>query len=51
MFRNNIIYGNNIIISMHTVDNPFGVRGAFKTDLAPGLRSFVIEMGYMELVN
>jgi len=51
MFRNNIIYEDNVIISVHTVDSPFGVRGAFKTDLAPGLRSFVIEMGYMELVN
>lgn len=51
MFRNNIIYEENIIISIRTVDEPFGVKGAFKTDLASGLRSFVIEMGYMELVN
>lgn len=51
MFRNNIIYEENVIISLHTVDSPFGAKGAFKTDLAPGLRSFVIEMGYMELVN
>jgi KUP system potassium uptake protein len=51
MFRNNIIYEENIVISIRTVDNPFGVRGAFKGDLAPGLRIFEIEMGYMELVD
>jgi KUP system potassium uptake protein len=51
MFRNNIIYEDNIIVSIHTVDSPFGVKGAFKPDLALGLRGFEIEMGYMELVD
>ncbi len=51
IFRNNIIYEENIIISIVTRDDPFGVTGAFRADLAPGLRSFVIQMGYMEVVD
>jgi KUP system potassium uptake protein len=51
MFMNNIIYEDNIIVSITTVDKPFGVRSLFKEDLAPGLRAFEIQMGYMELVD
>ncbi len=51
MFRNNIIYEDNILISIVTRDDPFGVTGAFTADLAPGLRRFVIRMGYMEVVD
>ena len=51
IFRNNIIYEDNIIISVVTRDDPFGVTGAFRADLAPGLRRFAIQMGYMEVVD
>jgi KUP system potassium uptake protein len=51
IFRNNIIYEDNILISVVTRDDPFGVTGAFRDDLAPGLRRFVIQMGYMEVVD
>jgi len=51
MFMNNIIYEENIIVSITTMDKPFGVRSFFKEDLAPGLRAFEIQMGYMEVVN
>jgi KUP system potassium uptake protein len=51
IFRNNIIYEDNIIISIVTRDDPFGVTGVFRADLAPGLRSFAIQMGYMEVVD
>ena len=51
MFMNNIIYEDNIIVSIATMDKPFGVRSFFKEDLAPGLRAFEIQMGYMEVVN
>jgi KUP system potassium uptake protein len=51
MFMNNIIYEDNIIVSITTMDQPFGVRSFFKEDLAPGLRAFEIQMGYMEVVN
>jgi len=49
MFKNNIIYEDNIIVSIVRREDPFGVTGFFKDDLAPGLRSFEIQMGYMEL--
>lgn len=51
MFTNNIIYEDNIIISIKILDNPFGLSGGFEEDLAPGLRVFQIQMGYMEVVD
>ena len=49
MFKNNIIYEDNIIVSIVKREDPFGVTGFFKEDLAPGLRSFEIQTGYMEV--
>jgi KUP system potassium uptake protein len=51
MFYNNIIYEDNIIVSMVKLDNPFGVASSFKDKLADGLRIFEIRMGYMEVVD
>lgn len=51
MFMNNIIYENNIIVSITILDNPFGVKSFFKDDLAPGLKAFEIQVGYMEVVD
>ncbi|MBP1748843.1 MAG: potassium transporter [Deltaproteobacteria bacterium] len=51
MFMNNIVYEENILVSIVTVNQPFGVTTFFKDDLAPGLRSFEIQMGYMEVVD
>lgn len=51
MFMNNIIYEDNIIVSIITKDEPFGFEGSFKDQLAPGLRVFEIHMGYMEVVD
>jgi KUP system potassium uptake protein len=49
MFKNNIIYQDNIIVSIVKREDPYGVTGFFKEDLAPGLRSFEIQTGYMEV--
>jgi KUP system potassium uptake protein len=49
IFKNNIIYEDNIIISIVKRDDPFGITGFFKDELAPGLRSFEIQTGYMEV--
>jgi len=49
MFKNNIIYEDNIIVSIVKREDPFGITGFFKQDIAPGLRSFEIQMGYMEV--
>jgi KUP system potassium uptake protein len=51
IFNNNILYEDNIIISLQQLDNPFGVSGSFEEDLEPGLRVFRIEYGYMEIIN
>lgn len=51
MFTNNIIYEDNIFVSLIRRDDPFGITGYFKDDLADGLRVFEIQMGYMEVID
>ncbi|VVB91056.1 Low affinity potassium transport system protein kup [uncultured archaeon] len=51
IFYNNIIYEDNIIVSLIKMDNPYGVSGSFKGNLAEGLRIFEIYMGYMEVID
>ncbi|NLT24969.1 MAG: KUP/HAK/KT family potassium transporter [Syntrophorhabdus sp.] len=51
MFRNHIIYETNVIVSIKTLDQPFGVQSSFQDALADGLEAFRIEMGYMEVVK
>ena len=48
MFVNNIIYQNNIFISIDITEEPYGVSWAFGQGLADGLRVFNIKMGYMD---
>lgn len=49
IIKNNILYEDNIIISIVKREDPFGIAGFFKESLAPGLRSFEIQTGYMEM--
>jgi len=51
MFKNNIIYENNIFISIIKSDSPFGVETSYKKELAKGLSLFEIKMGYMEIID
>jgi KUP system potassium uptake protein len=51
MFKNNIIYEDNIIVSIVRRVDPYGVTGFFKEHLAEGLRSFEIQVGYMEVID
>lgn len=51
MFNNGIIYEDNIIVSIVRRDDPFGVTGFFKKEIADGLRHFEIQMGYMEIAD
>ncbi len=51
IFQNNIVYEDNILISVVTRDDPFGVIGFFKGSLAPGMRIFEIHRGYMEMLD
>jgi KUP system potassium uptake protein len=49
MFVNNILYEENIIVSIIKREDPFGVMGYFKRELSHGLRIFEIQVGYMEV--
>lgn len=51
MFANGIIYESNMFVSIIRRDDPFGVIGYFKDDLAPGLKVFEIQLGYMEIID
>ncbi|OEU41945.1 potassium transporter Kup [Methanosarcina sp. Ant1] len=51
MFKNNIIYENNIFISIVKLESPFGVESSFTAEPAKGLKVFEIKMGYMEIVD
>ncbi|MBM3886374.1 potassium transporter Kup [Candidatus Dependentiae bacterium] len=51
MFKNNIVYEDNILVSIVTRDDPFGIISFFKGELAPGLRIFEIHMGYLEIID
>jgi len=51
MFVNNIIYEENIIISMVILNEPFGVTSSFIDNLADGLRVFEIQAGYKEVLK
>jgi KUP system potassium uptake protein len=51
MFLNNILYEDNIIVSIIRRDDPFGVTGYFKDLHVDGLRLFEIQVGYMEMFD
>ena len=53
MFKNNIMYEDNILVSLHVTEKPFGIRTFFdfQDSLAPGLRVFEIKMGYQEIID
>lgn len=51
MFFHAILYEENIFLSIMKRDDPFGIVGFFREDLADGLRVFEVQMGYMEVVD
>jgi KUP system potassium uptake protein len=51
IFFHGILYEDNIFLSVIKRDDPYGITGFFKEDLAPGLRVFEIQMGYMEVID
>jgi KUP system potassium uptake protein len=48
---NNILYEENILVSVNILDEPFGINSFFKEDISEGLRHFEIQAGYMELIE
>jgi KUP system potassium uptake protein len=51
IFRSNIIYERNVLISISRTDEPFGVKVQMKQDLAPGLEALEMEAGYREILD
>ena len=51
IFRSNIIYERNILISITRTAEPFGVTAHLKQDLGPGLESFDVQAGYREILD
>ncbi|HEX9024133.1 MAG TPA: KUP/HAK/KT family potassium transporter [Geobacteraceae bacterium] len=51
IIRSNIIYERNIFISIIRSDEPFGLESRVRTGIGPGLDSFEITAGYMEVID
>ncbi|MBI4849206.1 MAG: KUP/HAK/KT family potassium transporter [Nitrospirae bacterium] len=51
MFSHGIVYEDNIFISIMSRSDPYGVIGFYREDIANGIRSFEIQVGYMELIS
>ncbi len=51
IFRSNIIYERNILISITRTADPFGVEAHLKQDLGPGLEAFDVRAGYREILD
>jgi KUP system potassium uptake protein len=51
IIRSNIIYERNVFISIVRTDEPFGVHTALMNGIGPGLDSFEIRAGYMEMIE
>jgi len=51
MFKNEILYEENILVSIKITDHPFGISTNHDRDLANGLHAFTITAGYMEIVD
>ncbi|HEY4756586.1 MAG TPA: KUP/HAK/KT family potassium transporter [Ignavibacteriaceae bacterium] len=51
MLRTNIMYEENIFVSISTSDYPYGINVTKVEEIAPGLKGLIISCGYMEFVN
>lgn len=51
MFYHGVMYETNIFVSIIKREDPFGITGFFKEDLANGLKVFEVQMGYMEMID
>ncbi len=51
IIRGNIIYENNVLVSIITTDNPYGITFNRVEKIAPGLSGIKIHVGYMEILD
>jgi KUP system potassium uptake protein len=51
MFKNEILYEENILVSIRITDYPFGIQIQHDRNLVQGLHAFKITAGYMEIFD
>lgn len=51
IIRGNIIYENNVLVSINTTDKPYGVNFQKVENIAHGLSGIIIEGGYLEVLD
>jgi KUP system potassium uptake protein len=51
IIRSNIIYERNVFISINRTDEPFEISTELRPGIGPGLDSFEIRAGYMEIID
>lgn len=51
IFENNIIYEDNVLVSIRTIDRAFGISWEFRKSTTPGLRLFEVRSGYLEMLD
>jgi len=51
MLRTNIIYEENIFLSISASDSPYGIDVTKVEEIAPGLKGLIISSGYMEFID
>jgi len=51
MFDNEILYEENVLVSLRITNHPFGIQTHYERNIAPGLHSFIITAGYMAIVD
>ena len=51
IIRGNIIYENNILVSIDTTDNPYGIEVKPVEQITSGLSALTIRPGYMEILD
>ena len=51
MIRSNIIYEENILLSIEIKDTPYGIKFNEKKEIEKGLSGIIIEVGYMEYLD
>ncbi len=51
IIRGNIIYENNILVSIQITEEPYGINYRKTENIAPGLSGIEINAGYMEVIN
>lgn len=51
IIRGNIIYEHNILVSVATMDKPFGTQKLFVPEITEGLSGLEIQVGYLERLD